>query len=391
MSFKIEVLRAGSGDCLLLHYETEDGPGLVVVDGGDPEVWGSQLRPALEKIRTERNLPREQPLPLRLVAVTHIDTDHIGGIESMFTDLMDLHADRRPLPVQIRTLWHNSFDDIIGPEPALFQHAAETAGNAGAGGIFPAGTRDLFPGVVLLADIARGRSVRDKGPVLCQEVNQPGADGLVSAGGSRRPCRLKDGPLTLRVIGPDRKQLKKLQRSWDRELKKKDLAVNPAEVLRQLDQSAFNLSSIVILASVGTRRVLICGDARGDYILDALGKEGLLTDGCFHADVIKLPHHGSAGNMPPPFLERVTAGHYIFCANGRHGNPDLETFTMLAEARAGHPYTVHLTYDPAEFHREHSRREQVAAQLELLRRLNPDSVAVADPAGSLIIEFPEED
>jgi hypothetical protein len=51
--------------------------------------------------------------------------------------------------------------------------------------------------------------------------------------------------------------------------------------------------------------------------------------------VLKVPHHGSEYNMTRDFAKRITADHYIFCANGSHGNPDLETIEVLVDSRLG--------------------------------------------------------
>ena len=106
-----------------------------------------------------------------------------------------------------------------------------------------------------------------------------------------------------------------------------------------------NLSSIVVLAEAGGKRMLLTGDARGDKIL-----RGWSWSACsrraatLHVDLLKVPHHGSANNLETGFFERMTADHYVFSGNGEHGNPERETLEMLFEARGDEPFTIHLTY-----------------------------------------------
>ena len=64
-----------------------------------------------------------------------------------------------------------------------------------------------------------------------------------------------------------------------------------------MDKSVFNLSSIVVLADSGGRRMLLTGDARGDHVLDGIEAAGLFKDDRLHVDLLKLPHHGSDRNV----------------------------------------------------------------------------------------------
>jgi hypothetical protein len=43
------------------------------------------------------------------------------------------------------------------------------------------------------------------------------------------------------------------------------------------------------------------------------------------------------------FLRTVTADHYVMSANGRYGNPDLDTLKLFSKVRGDSGCTVHLT------------------------------------------------
>ena len=88
------------------------------------------------------------------------------------------------------------------------------------------------------------------------------------------------------------------------------------------DKSVPNLSSIVVLAELGGKSMLLTGDARGDKILEGMELAGLLEEGGNkHVDLLKVPHHGSDNNMETIFFKRVPADHYVFSGDGEHGNP----------------------------------------------------------------------
>ena len=150
------------------------------------------------------------------------------------------------------------------------------------------------------------------------------------------------------VHGPNKERLDALEDDWRAKLKKKpgakgaDLEELAAEFI---DESVYNLSSIVVLARFGGRAMLLTGDARGDDIMDAVRRGGLLDEGRLHVDLLKVPHHGSDRNVATEFFRAITADHYVISADGRHGNPDLPMLKMLTEARSadGAKYTIHMT------------------------------------------------
>ena len=82
------------------------------------------------------------------------------------------------------------------------------------------------------------------------------------------------------------------------------------------DKSPYNLSSIVVLAEMNEKRMLLTGDALGRYVTDGLEKAGKMKDGKIRLDLLKMPHHGSSRNTTPEFFQKVTADHYVFSADG---------------------------------------------------------------------------
>jgi beta-lactamase superfamily II metal-dependent hydrolase len=149
-----------------------------------------------------------------------------------------------------------------------------------------------------------------------------------------------DHDLKLTVLGPSEQRVRKLHKEWEKNLKK-DAAKALAAAFD--DESPFNLSSIVVLAEIGGKRLLLTGDARGDHILEGMTQAGLLTDGTCHVDLLKVPHHGSDRNVTTEFFRQVTADHYVISANGRDDNPSIPTLEMITQAREDDDFTLHLT------------------------------------------------
>ena len=80
MFFSLDVLRARKGDCLMLHFGSEQDPHLVLIDGGPSDVYGPFLKPRLQHIHEKRGFQEQEALPVDVVMVSHVDDDHIKGI-----------------------------------------------------------------------------------------------------------------------------------------------------------------------------------------------------------------------------------------------------------------------------------------------------------------------
>jgi len=290
--------------------------------------------------------------------VSHVDDDHIRGILDLTRELTAAGS-QAPL-VRVASFWHNSFDELIGNDPSeLTASVAATWGEASLGGGLPANAaiklgknasdekREIAESTLLvLASIEQGHRLRSDAEAL-QWPRNPEFDGkLIRAG--KQLVDLGNG-LKLTVAGPMTAELKALQKKhaeWLRTRKKK---TDEAALAAYVDKSVPNLSSIVVLAECGGKRMLLTGDARGDKILKGLESVGLLQNGGkLHVDVLKVPHHGSAHNLDDDFFERITADHYVFSGNGEHGNPERESLEMLFKARGKARFHIHLTYPVKE-------------------------------------------
>src|SRR5262245_51862817 len=102
MILSLEVRRARSGDCLLLHFGTPADPGLIVVDGGPAQVYPSFLKPRLVDLRKARAKDDRDPLRIDAVIISHIDDDHINGILDLTRDLVIAKDAKQPPLAKIR-------------------------------------------------------------------------------------------------------------------------------------------------------------------------------------------------------------------------------------------------------------------------------------------------
>ncbi|HEX8307724.1 MAG TPA: MBL fold metallo-hydrolase [Allosphingosinicella sp.] len=368
--FTLEAVPARYGDCLLLHYGTEDEPGLALIDGGPDQVW----KPFLEKRLAELRDRRGEDFRIDLLMVSHIDDDHVLGIGELASAWRSAKAAGERWPYPVKQAWFNSFERISNARNLGAVTASVTASTGAATlrdldldrpEIRNPNKSEALAGLKVLASVANASNLRKDLKALGVPINRGFAGDLVRPGaGPAIPFEL--GPeLTFHIAAPLARQLERLQLKFARDLAPEDA------LAAYTDGSVPNLSSIAALACYKGRTMLLTGDARGDYLIEGLKGEGLLADGgTLHVDILKMPHHGSDRNVDPDFFATVTADHYVVSADGTFGNPDRPTLETLIERRGkAAEYVIHLTYPLA---RIDARRKEIWEKKEGRRAWNPE-------------------
>lgn len=324
---RFEVLQGQYGDCFILRWDAGNGPKLAVIDGGPDGVYKASLRPRLMALKGG-----QPQLVIDWAMVSHIDDDHINGMVRMMSELRDAQ-DQHAAPFRVRRFWFNSFEDLTdahGVHAASAQAAVASIGEA-----LPAGKDPESQAV--LASVPQGRNLRDALDALNIGDNAP-VGGFLQSGAA--PVDI-DG-LTAIVVGPLQQQLDDLRKDWAKAPK-----ARTAEAASYADISVTNLSSLVCLVTLdtgGPRKILLTGDARGDYILTGLEAAGALpAGGKLELDLLKVQHHGSDRDVVQDYFARLPAKHYVISANGKYSNPDPDTLKWLIQARGADAYTIHLS------------------------------------------------
>ncbi|RZP19562.1 MAG: hypothetical protein EVA34_04210 [Erythrobacter sp.] len=391
---RLEVVPAMKGDCLLLHHGTKADPKLILVDGGPGGVYAKSLKPRLDRIRQERvsggHIGENEPLFIDLVVVSHVDDDHINGIIALFEDIANA------APFTVGRLWHNSFDSLVDATgasvAALTGPGAEVTASLNSAGLGSAadGHDDL---TMVLASIPQGHTLLGLAKKLDIPVNPEFQSRAIEAHDGR--AMFMDG-LRCTFLGPMRKELEDLRKEFAKWLAKRKAGAGTADALLAslTDSSVPNLSSLVILVEDGDESLLLTGDARGDKMVAAAKALNLLNaNGELPVETFKVPHHGSDRNNDKATFEAFPAQRYVFSGDGKHGNPERETFEELARARDEDRITVELTYPPheidaersAEWKKKRKRNYKLPEFDQSLHGIEP--VLAANP--SFIVEHPK--
>jgi hypothetical protein len=244
-----------------------------------------------------------------LAIVSHIDSDHIGGMLPLLSSL--------DLGVTFGDVWFNGLPQL-----------PERAG-------------DRLRGVAEGESLVRLLSSAARTPPPPWNSAFEGFAVVTSGDSAFREVPVRDGP-TLTVLSPTPKRLMALRKTWAAELdrlQRGEPSEPPLEAaplaslddLRTLaatvtgrDGSTTNGSSIAVLLEYAGRSCLLTADAFSTVLGAALTSLANSRDGRpIEIDVFKLPHHGSKGNVTAKLLALVPARHYLISSNGdRFHHPD---------------------------------------------------------------------
>ncbi len=295
----VEVLPAAYGDCLWIEC-LRDGarPWRMIVDGGPPEAAAALTSRVDALPAGEREID--------VVVITHIDSDHIGGVLPLLE-----RSD-----VTFGDVWFNGLPQL--PEDEGLQTRSVAEGED----LVQLLTGATRAGALPWNRVVDGNAIVTPDDRTVRELTPPG------------------GP-RITLLSPTPKRLRALRRKWEAELarvqrgesEETELAM-PAEPLDDLaalagtktanDTSVPNGSSIAFLLEHRGASCLFGADAFPSVLGGALWALVNARGGTpIEVDAVKVPHHGSQKNVSANALALVPAKHYVISTSGeRFGHPD---------------------------------------------------------------------
>jgi hypothetical protein len=372
---QIHVFQSYQGDCLLV--EDSSGEHRILCDGGTPQAMEDSIAGQLAAWEKAGK-------SIDLAYVSHIDSDHIGGIAVLLDLLMqwrvhDFHAEKgdpskppdRPRPPQIRAIWHNAFRDLIkdnaGDIEDLLAASAPVLQSSQASSLVALGYEYAQIATSVREALQVSRLIKPQ--LLNIELNalksspQHAGKLLMVRPGQKTETI---GKLNVSILCPREPELEDLRDGWDNWLRdEKNRAAarkirnlyagalesstafagasNPLDLHEWEGIPAYkgvtvpNVASTVLLVEEEQKTLLLTGDNHPDKILAGLKSAGHLAKGYVHLDVLKYPHHGSEHNISEKFPRQVSADHVIFCGDGSNTNPELSVLEAMFAARLGPP------------------------------------------------------
>lgn len=296
--YRIHMLPAGHGDCILIEYGAKENPRRVLIDAGTPGTY-KRLKKVIGK-----------SMHFELFVITHIDADHIGGALKLLADKSVTYDD----------IWFNGWDHINGRIPQLALGAKQA---------------EAVSKLIVERGLPWNRAFGNKAAVI-----------------QRWPVKKTlPGGLVLTLLSPYPAQFPKLIEDWEDEIaaaekkmreRKSSLALGGGELIDVdalanepfvSDTAAANGSSIAFLAEYDGKRALFTGDAHVPVLLQSLDK--LEPNGALKVDLLKLSHHGSGGNTSNDLLKRIRCARYVISSNGAYfKHPERSAIARIVK-RAG--------------------------------------------------------
>jgi beta-lactamase superfamily II metal-dependent hydrolase len=324
MTFTLTALPASDGDCFLLSYGSSPVRH-VLIDGGRTSTY-SFLRPELRRIvqANER---------IELLALSHIDADHIEGLLPLVED--------EELGLEIKEVWFNGYDQLFDFERLGFAQADALSNVLRAKRLK---VNDRFGGKAVM--------VPDSGPLPRIEL---------------------DGGMSLTILSPDRFRLDKLRTEWamwrgtvQAPVRQGSVGTPGLEILgrkpmpsvidvellasgaERIDTETPNGSSIAFVAERDGRKALLAADANPTLLTESVSR---LVDGSgerYRVDLLKVSHHGSIGNTTRALVEGLDCDRFLFSTDGsRHRHPDPEAVAKILKYSPSRPKELLFNYATA--------------------------------------------
>ena len=310
---KIKFLKAYNGDSILLSFQDDTGINRnILIDGGTSKTYyGSgkkgDLYFAIQDIRNRSE-------NIDLLILTHIDSDHIGGLKKWF------EKDKDAFTI-IKNVWFNS-----GKTIAKHFEDDENEELIEMLDIFDSNLTSV-PQAIVFEDYIEKYNVWDKeiikvGRVACQNG------------------------VKIELLAPNDELLKKLLKEykkpeynyatkasecdWKTSIEKFIIDESNDKYKESLDNSPENGSSIAFILTIKEKRFLFLGDAIPSIVIDSLIKLKCSKENPLAVEFMKVSHHGSSKNTNKELLEIIKTDNYIISTNSDIYNlPDKRTLARI--------------------------------------------------------------
>jgi hypothetical protein len=314
---QILFLPSGNADSIILQFHDDLGsPINICIDSGYPKNYKTLLKKAFTAIV-------EKGEQIDLWVITHIDSDHIGGVIAFLKD--------SDFPTEfVKEFWFNpSLATIPNESPKI--------------------------------TVEQGIQLRD----YLVENGKCAVEPFLS---DLSPIDLFGGRFT--ILSPNKPKFDAAVAKWDKEKKEKIGGFDYRQTIDELmkipfkeDTSIWNGSSIAFLLELQGKRILFLADSHPSVVTENLrNKFGCSPLNPLKVDLVKISHHGSAGNTSPELLSLIECGHFVFCAYGK-GYPAKSTLVRIAASRLGKKSpTIFLFNHPTPTYSEIFKHESEACE-----------------------------
>jgi beta-lactamase superfamily II metal-dependent hydrolase len=300
---EISVLKAYQGDCILIKtFDAKDNPFVILIDGGTSQTFEFSLRKELQSVKV-----------IDLLVLTHIDSDHIGGIINFIRNSIFEN-------ITVNRYWINCKNLIeAGPKSDKISYGQ---------------AKDLEE---LL--IERKEDPKKFSEKITSEIN----------------CELSSG-IHIDILSPTAEVIENLNKNWlklnseyQKKLQKLSISSNVRSQLlkgslqslaiasfhpqKTVEADVFNAASIAFILRSPDVSLLTLADSRAEIVVEKLISMGYnSSDNKLIVDYVKVSHHGSKNNTSNELLDLIDSSNFIISTNGGSlstKHPDRETIARI--------------------------------------------------------------
>ncbi len=323
---EMSILPARQGDAIWIRWGDSDAPHQIFIDMGT-ESTGNRIHSLLSELRESQRI-------FELLVITHVDSDHIGGVLTALTESPQIPG------LRFNEVWFNGWAHLNDGQIGFDDENSELESFGPAQGARLSSWLRSQPWNRKFD----GRAVKWNPEVSKNKIDFPRG-------------------LTLTVLGPTKERLNGFIKLWKEEvelaLKKgtlddvdislegygntnapelktlADLSVL-ADSAEGKDTSPANGTSISLLLEYKDRRIVLAGDA---FSVDLFtGLKSIFPDKKILLDAFKIPHHGSKNNLNKKLIELVDCPAWIFSTDGsRFRHPDVECVARILKYSTHRP------------------------------------------------------
>lgn len=352
---EMKIFPVNSGDCFLVRIEGNKITNILIDCG-----YKNTTEPLLKELK-KLNSAGES---LRLLVITHIDNDHIGGAIKL------LEENQNDEIIKIEEIWFNGFKQIYDidsdfekPEYAskvilesiiganIIKESCAVKRDKGK----DIGYNEAYSFEKLLVSrkyninsVKNGKSIYFPLKCILSEENQieiillsPTIDELNA---------LKtdwENYLRINCFTSEKRNLHQMAEAFELYQLKSDnckpnygynVGSNVDEELDidilasrecKLDTKQQNLSSLAFILKIGEKRILFLGDSSPLVISKTLSNLQNEKEDFKSIDLIKMAHHGSKQNINNEMLSLVKSNKFLISTDGTHGHPNKETIAKI--------------------------------------------------------------
>lgn len=292
MPLRIRLCKAQNGDCIILEYGTQLEHA-ILIDGGIGAKCQRQLRNFFQsRIKEEKKID--------LLILTHLDSDHISGILSLFSW-------KEFDPSGIKEMWFNYGTELIDKPLAKCEDHNKTYISMKQGN--------------MLNQLLQENCINWKNKVLFKKAFQ-------------------SEKLKIQVLSPDSKIWEEFLEKGEIETHKSNKIIGSNDYalsVEYLDALVFegkvtleNKSSIAVLLEYEGHNALFLGDASADTIVTALTELGYSQVNPLETVCCKIAHHASKHNTSAELIELIRCHNYLISTNlTASGRPSKECLSRI--------------------------------------------------------------